>query len=140
LAYLIDTCIISQLIATKPSLTVIRWLESVPEENCFLSVLTIGELKKGVSKLNLTESKKVSIAKWLEEAVIERFSGRILPVSTEIALKWGELLADSEKKGKVVPAIDGLIAATAMCHALIVATRNVKDFSATKVSLFNPWN
>jgi len=136
--YLLDTCLVSEVVKKKPDSTVIQWLKAQNEECCFLSVLTLGELQKGISRLS-DGQKKRTLQTWVDTDLRQRFSGRILSVDTDVAEHWGELSAQAEKTGRVIPAIDGLIAATAAAYGLTVVTRNTKDIEPTAVSLLNPW-
>ena len=140
MSYLIDTCVISELIKAKPHLGVIEWFNKVDENLLFLSVITIGELEKGISKLGLNESNKRSkIEKWFKKDLIPRFENRIIPIDSEIALKWGLVLGENEKNGIKIPVLDGLIGATALVHNLTVVTRNVEDINFTGALIINPW-
>jgi predicted nucleic acid-binding protein len=138
LKYLLDTCTISELVKKKPAKTVVEWINSCDEEMLFLSVLTIGEIQKGIAKV-ADAIRKRNLQLWLDTELTERFSGRILPVSQEVALTWGLITGEAELQGTIAPAIDGLIAATAVTHNLTVATRNVTDFIATGARTLNPW-
>jgi predicted nucleic acid-binding protein len=112
--------------------------EALAAEDVFLSVLTLGELKKGIEKLKVSARKR-SLMDWFDRIVLTS-QARILPIDSETAIIWGEIIAKAERKGKPVPAIDGLIAATALRHGLHLMTRNVADFEATGVMLINPWS
>ena len=136
--YLIDTCILSELIKARPSEKVIEWVSSKSEENFYLSVLTVGEIQKGISKL-ADSKKKEKLQSWITIDLKDRFTGRILDIDLVVAQKWGEMQGNAEKQGLVMPAIDALIAATAVCHGLIVVTRNIQDMHHSGARLFNPW-
>jgi toxin FitB len=137
--YLLDTSLISELVKNKPQRSVLDWVESCEEESLFLSVLTLGELQKGVIKLPQTK-KREFLQSWISNNLTERFRGRILAVDEEVAVLWGRIQGEAEKRGKPMPAIDSLIAATGLVHHLIVVTRNSSDIEQSGVSLFNPWN
>jgi toxin FitB len=137
--YLLDTSLISELVKNKPQRSVLDWVESCEEESLFLSVLTLGELQKGVIKLPQTK-KREFLQSWISNNLTERFRGRILTVDEEVAVLWGRIQSEAEKRGKPMPAIDSLIAATGLVHHLIVVTRNSSDIEQSGVSLFNPWN
>jgi toxin FitB len=137
--YLLDTSLISELVKNKPQRSVLDWVESCEEESLFLSVLTLGELQKGVIKLPQTK-KREFLQSWISNNLTERFRGRILAVDEEVAVLWGRIQSEAEKRGKPMPAIDSLIAATGLVHHLIVVTRNSSDIEQSGVSLFNPWN
>jgi toxin FitB len=136
--YLLDTCVISELIRPVPSTIVTEWIDCHDEEVFFLSVITLGEIEKGISKL-AEGKKKMQLQVWLADELPERFKGRILSVTTEVALCWGGILGDSEKKGKTLPVVDALIAATAITNELTLVTRNTSDMRASGASLFDPW-
>ncbi len=137
--YLLDTCVVSELIKKKPERTVVDWIKSKDEMTLFLSVLTIGELQKGITKLD-DSRKKQRLIGWLESDLVKRFEKRILPVSEAIAIKWGEIQGIAEQSGKKMPVIDSLIAATGITHDLQVITRNIIDMKVSGVNLFNPWD
>jgi predicted nucleic acid-binding protein len=136
--YLLDTCVISELVRKDPDLHVVEWIDSCPEEDLFLSTLTIGELCKGIAKLPLS-AKKEQLLRWVEFDLIDRFADRIVDIDLDTAKIWGKIQADAEQKGKAMPAIDSLIAATGLARDLVIVTRNSKDMEHSGVSLFNPW-
>lgn len=136
--YLLDTNVISELVAPQPNPNVTDWIESVAPESVFLSVITVGELRRGIEKLRDSRRKR-KLSEWLSADLLIRFADQILPIDIDVALTWGELVAAAEKIGKPIPAIDSLIAATAVRGQLTLVTRNVQDFRAAGVSLFNPW-
>lgn len=136
--YLLDTCAISELVKAKPRKTVVEWIEGCDEDAVFLSVLTLGEIQKGIAKLT-DERRKTKIQRWLDSDLRDRFAERILPVSEEVALTWGNLEGEAEAKGKPIPAIDGLIGATAIANNLTVVTRNVDDIGATGARTLDLW-
>lgn len=136
--YLLDTCVISELIAKKPSKKVIDWIDNIEQESVYLSVITIGEIRKGIEKL--PESKrKVSIHKWLNDELLIRFQGKILVIDTSVMLVWGELSGRLDIEGKRMPAIDSLIAATAIHYNCSLVTRNQDDFKNVALTIINPW-
>ena len=101
--------------------------------------MTFGEIEKGVEKL-ANDSKKKKLKLWLEDDLKQRFEGRIIPIDLNVALKWGQVQAMSELAGKALPAIDGLIAVSAIANNCIVVTRNTSDMEQSSAELFNPWN
>lgn len=134
--YLIDTNVISELIKTKQDGQVLQWFEAVTHKNLYLSVLTIGEIRKGIGKIaDVRRKEKVRI--WLDQELTGWFADRILPIDQQVANKWG--LIQSELN-RVLPAIDSLIAATALHFDLILVTRNVKDFNYSGLEVINPFN
>lgn len=136
--YLLDTCIVSELIKDDPEIKVANWVSEAPETSLYLSVLTLAELHKGIEKL--PESKrKDKLHKWVNSDLRERFKNRILDFDLKSATKWGEIQGQAEIVGRPMPLIDGLIAATGISNDLIVVTRNVKDMEQSGVTIFNPW-
>lgn len=138
MSYLIDTCCISELVKKKPNPNVVKWFADQDEFAMFLSVITFGELKKGIEKLPDSKKKK-ELNRWVKEDLKQRFKNRVLNITIEQMNKWGEILAAVEKGGKPLPAIDSLIAATALTHDLSVVTRNTKDMEGSGVEVINPW-
>jgi toxin FitB len=136
--YLLDTCLISELVKKEPNPAVVNWLDEQDEQTLFLSVLNLGELQKGISKLP-DGSKKNELQAWVALDLVERFTGRILEIDLETALCWGRLQGEAEQAGVKLPVMDSLIAATASAHGLIVVTRNVRDIERCRVRVFNPW-
>ena len=136
--YLLDTCVISELIKKSPSLKVVQWVSQVEEANLFISVLTIGEIHKGIEKLPKSK-KKDKQHKWVNGDFQERFNKRIINFDLQTATVWGQIQAHSEQLGKALPAIDGQIAATGISYGLTVVTRNAADMEVSGVALLNPW-
>ena len=136
--YLLDTCVISELVKIRPSKKVIDWITQNNEENFYVSSLTFGEIHKGIEKLSKS-IRKNTLHQWVEHDLKERFRNRILNVDLNVAMVWGKIQAKTELDGKPIPAIDGLIAATGMAHNLIVVTRNIADMEQSGVTLLNPW-
>lgn len=134
---LIDTCVLSELRRPTGSARVAASFAVLADDEVFLSVLTIGELRKGIDRLRAGKKKR-GLEQWLRQLVAVA-SDRILPINLETAVLWGELAAKLEKTGRPLPAIDCLIAATAIQHGLHLMTRNVADFEPTGVLLINPW-
>ena len=136
--YLLDTCLISELVKKEPNPAVVSWLDEQDEQKLFLSVLNLGELQKGISKLP-DGTKKNELQAWVALDLVERFTGRILEIDLETALCWGRLQGEAEQAGEKLPVMDSLIAATATAHGLVVVTRNVRDIERCGVRVFNPW-
>jgi toxin FitB len=135
--FLLDTNVISEPKQKQPNEKVLEWLDAQDESKLFLSVITIGEIRKGISKLD-SGKKKAALEKWLEKLRM-RFSRRILLLSERTFLVWGKMYGEFEKKGVLRPAFDSLLEATALEHDLIFVTRNVKNFQNTQVTILNPW-
>lgn len=136
--FLLDTCVISELVASQPNPAVVRWVDSADEDRLYLSVITIGEIKRGIVKL-ANSKRKSALQEWLEGNLLIRFRDKILPIDTAVMLVWGQLAADLEKQGKPMPAIDSLIAATCLLRRLDLVTRNEIDFAHSGVKVINPW-
>ena len=136
--YLLDTCIISEMVKPKPERTVVEWLLDQNETDLYVSVLTFGELHRGIERLPGSR-KKESLHAWVENDLKERFSNRTLDINIIVAKIWGRIQGVAEKKGKPMPVIDSLIAATGIAYGLIVVTRNGADTEQSGVALFNPW-
>ena len=136
--YLLDTWVISELVARQPEPKVVNWIDAIEDERIYLSVITIGEIKRGIEKLP-ESSRRQALADWLGSDLLLRFRGRILAVDTAVMLRWGELVAKMEGAGRPLPAMDSLIAALALSHNLHLVTRNEKDFQGTGMVVVNPW-
>lgn len=136
--FLLDTCVISEIIRPKPASKVVKWIRNQDESNFFISVLTFGELHKGVEKL--AESKRrEELHNWVENDLKERFWNRVIDIDLHVAMQWGKIQGIAEKAGRPMPAIDSLIAASGITHHLTVVTRNTADMTKSGVALFNPW-
>jgi toxin FitB len=136
--FLLDTNVISELVRRKPEPRVTMWVEATDEMLLHLSVLTLGEIRKGIASLR-DASRRVTLGAWLDSDLSVRFANRILPIDEAVADRWGRLAAKLEASNSPLPVIDGLLAATALQYNLTLVTRNVKDVTATGVPLFNPW-
>jgi toxin FitB len=136
--FLLDTNVISDLIRPRPEPKVTAWIEATSESLLYLSVLTLGEIRKGITSLR-DSPRRVVLEAWLGSDLAVRFANRILPVDESVADRWGRIAADSAAEGSPLSVIDGLLAATALHHNLTLVSRNVKDFATTRVPLFNPW-
>jgi len=134
-SYLLDTNVVSETIRKQPNKLVIEWLEQVPAGALFISVLTVGEIRKGIEKLS-ERKRREKLRLWLEHELTAWFGGRMLPIDLAVADRWGRLLAETDRP---VPSIDSLIAATALHHELRLVTRNAKDFGYPGLEVINPW-
>jgi len=135
LSYLLDTNIVSELARSKPERRVTDWFAQVADESLFLSVLTLGELRQGVESLPIGV-KRERLRLWLETDLPSWFGPRLLPVDAAVADRWGRLRAGARR---TPPAVDGLIAATALHHDLRLVTRNTTDFRFPGLDVVNPW-
>lgn len=135
MSYLIDTNVISELRkGARADLRVVDWFAGLAEDDLYLSVLTVGEIRKGIERIRLRDRRAAaSLERWLHE-VIDAHRDRILPIDQTVAEEWGRLNVPDP-----LPVVDGLLAATAAVHGLVLATRNVKDLLRTGVSLLNPF-
>ena len=136
--YLLDICAVSELVARNPSDKVVEWLDGLDPEQVYLSVLTIGEIRKGIQKLPDSQ-RKAELHEWLACDLMDQFQGRIISIDTEVMLTWGRLVGDLESKGRKLAAMDSLIAAIVLHEGLTLVTRNEEDFKHAEISLANPW-
>ena len=145
--YLLDTCVISELVAKQPNPRVVNWVDSIEETRLHLSVITIGEIRKGIEKLPDSRrtpalaggTRETTLREWLDDQLLARFSERIMPLDVQTLLEWGKLTATLEAKGKPISAMDSLIAASALSRGLVLVTRNEDDFKHAGVTIVNPW-
>jgi toxin FitB len=138
MTYLLDTPVVSELIRREPNESVLEWLAAQAEDTLFLSVLTLGELQKGISKLADSE-RKTRLAMWLAHDLAVRFSQRLLPVDVAVASAWGTLQGESLQRGTPLPVVDCLLTATARVHNLTIVTRNVADLRRCGATVLDPW-
>lgn len=137
MAYLLDTCLLSEVWKPAPNGGVIDWLSKSSEEDLFLSVLTLGELKKGIDRLPSGKKRDRITSDY--GSLRARFSSRVLPITEVVAERWGALAAAAAGAGKHLHVVDGLIAATALVAGLTIVTRNVGDFAPAPVPVLDPW-
>jgi toxin FitB len=136
--YLLDTNVISEFIAKSPNSNIIDWIDGLDPNTVYLSVITIGEIRKGIVKL-APSKRRADLEAWLTHDLRYRFQGRIVEITVEIMLLWGDLVGHMEKEGKPLPAMDSLIAAMALQGNFCLVTRNTADFRDTGVNVVNPW-
>jgi predicted nucleic acid-binding protein len=134
-SYLLDTNVLSELKRKKPDPSVLDWFAGKPASTLYLSVLTLGELRKGIEKLADTK-RRVVLNDWVETELLSFFVGRVINIDTQVADRWGQLTATTARP---LPAIDSLLAATALVHGLQLVTRNLRDFKDMGVQVINPW-
>lgn len=138
MSWLLDTCAISAYVKKSPAPDVIQWLDEQDEASLFISVVTVGEIEKGILKLRTTDTRRSQkLTAWLGK-VEQRFAGRILPLDAAALHAWAQIAASAEIAGRKLPVMDGLIMATAQCHGLTVVTRNTEDFRSYP-QVFDPW-
>jgi predicted nucleic acid-binding protein len=138
LNYLLDTCVISELVKPNPDKNVVNWIQDTPTERLFLSIITIGEIRKGLTKLPDSKRKDL-LTNWLN-SLLEDYQNRIISIDLTVAENWGIIQGKSEKKGLAMPSIDSLIADIAYTHNLVLVTRNVDDFETSDLPIKNPWS
>lgn len=134
---LLDTCVLSDLRRSDGNPRVRMSVENYPDSDLFISVLSLGEIIKGIGLLAPGE-KKEGLQRWIQ-GIEQNYADRMLPIDGETSRIWGEITARARAQGITVPAVDGLIAATALRYGLHLMTRNTADFAATGVLLTNPW-
>lgn len=137
--FLLDTNVISELVAKQPNSRVIQWVDSLDPNSVYLSVITIGELRKGIEKLP-DSKRKDTLRMWLSDDLLSRFSGRILALDIPVMLTWGAVVGKLERGGQPLPALDSLIAALTLHYHCTLATRNEDDFRAAGINIINPWS
>ena len=136
--FLLDTNVISELVKAKPEARVTNWIDATDETLLYLSVLTLGEIRKGIAALPHS-ARRAALEAWLDHDLMLRFSDRILPIDQQVADRWGRMAGSAAARKSPLPVIDGLFAATAQQHDLIFVTRNTRDIAATGVQAFDPW-
>ncbi len=138
MSWLLDTCVLSEYARKAPAPQVISWLDEQAEESLFISVISLGEIEKGILKLAATDPRRSQkLTAWLGQ-VEQRFTGRILPLAVAELRVWAQIASRAELAGQPLPLLDALLMATAQCHGLTIVTRNEKDFLPAP-QLFNPW-
>lgn len=138
--FLLDTNVISEFARSdnKPNQNVKAWLEATDPDSLYASVLTVGEIRRGIEKLQ-AGSRRTLLENWLAKDLRQWFANRLLVIDEAVAIRWGVLTAEASRKGTPLAVIDGLLSATALEHNLTIVTRNSADFLATGVALLNPW-
>jgi predicted nucleic acid-binding protein len=135
--YLLDTCLLSELVKPVPHAAVLEWMAAQQAENLFVSAMTLGELERGVMKLPPSR-RRHELTTWMTQVALD-FEDRVLPFDHETAHVWADMCARTEAKGRPLAAFDSIIAATAIQKGLTVVTRNERDFEPAGVPLMNPW-
>ena len=138
MSWLLDTCALSEYAKKAPAPEVIAWLDEQDEASLFISVITLGEIEKGILKLRKAAPRRSQKLTALLGKVEQRFAGRILPLDAAALHVWAQIAAHAELAGRPAPVMDVLLMATAQCHGLTIVTRNAQDF-AQYPQVFNPW-
>ena len=138
MAYLLDTCTISEMVSVKPNAKVLKWFESQSEKTLYLSIITIGEIEKGIYQLAQSK-KRLRLETWLFDELAPSFQGRLLGIDRKLLTTWAKMTAQLKTKGMNRQSFDSLIEAAALHHQLILVTRNVKNFQNSQVTILNPW-
>ena len=137
--FLLDTNVISEFAKPVREERVLSWMARQAPADLHLSTITLGELVRGVVRMPEGRRRR-ELAHWIHEAIPHEFRGRLLPFDEATAVTWGEIMGTGDRGGRRPPAVDAQIAATAIRHGLVLATRNTTDFRAIGVALFNPWD
>jgi predicted nucleic acid-binding protein len=136
---LLDTNVLSEFNRRgDPNPLVKQWLEAADTGSLYVSVLTLAGIRFGVELLPQSK-RRTQLEEWLDRDLPEWFDDRNLPVHRSIADRWGVLRAQAQMKGRPLSVVDGLLAASALQHNLTIVSRNVSDFTAVGVAVFNPW-
>ncbi len=136
--FLLDTNVVSEWVKPQPAPGVVTWLADADEDQLFISVITIAELRHGIERL-AQGRRRQRLGEWLDVELLERFADRVLAIDAAVANAWGVIVAERERKGRPIGAVDAFVAATARVHELTLVTRNVADFGSSVTSLVNPW-
>jgi predicted nucleic acid-binding protein len=137
-SFLLDTDVVSEWVKSRPDRSVVAWLAAVDEDQVFISVVTLAELRYGIERM-APSRRRNRLAQWLRDDLPLRFDGRVLSIDPIVADVWGKVVARSEAAGRPIGAMDAFIAATAEAHGLTLVTRNVPDFEASIKAIINPW-
>ena len=138
MSWLLDTCALSEYAKKAPAPEVIAWLDEQDETSLFISVISLGEIEKGILKLRASDPRRSQKLTAWRGKLEQRFAGRILPLNAAALHVWAQIAAHADLAGQPVPVMDGLLMATAQCHGLTVVTRYVQDF-ALYPQVLNPW-
>jgi len=138
MSFLLDTCVISELVSKRPDPDVVSWIDRLDPDSVYLSVVTIGEIQKGIEKLRDLKRKR-ALENWLRDELLVRFQDRLAVLDVGVLLQWGTLAGRLEAQGTPMPAMDSLIAAAALHGHFVLVTRNEDDFARSGVQILNPW-
>lgn len=136
---LLDACVVSELIAREPEPRVLAWLDALDPRSVHLSVITLGEIQRGIARLPASR-RRTTLERWLDDDLVPRFDRQILAIDASVMRTWGNIVAEAEASGRSLPLTDSLIAATAIAHRCQLATRNGRDFEGTGVAIVDPWS
>ena len=136
--YLLDTCVLSEFTRRKPDEKAIQWIDSLDEEMLFISVITVGEIQRGIERLP-DSHRKTELLVWMNTELLTRFAERMVAIDAPTMFLWGSLVARMESSGQPMGVMDSLILASALQNNLIIATRNVTDFLPGGVQVIDPW-
>jgi len=136
--YLLDTNVLSEGVAPRPNPAVLAWGLQQSSLDLFVSVLSLGEIRKGI-ELRFQDARRSVLENWLGALLPAEFRGRILPIDDNVALEWGRITAEGQRQGRVLPTTDGLLVATAIVHGLTLVTRNERDCAGRGAPTLNPW-
>lgn len=136
--YLLDTNVVSELVARRPQPRVVEWVDARDPDEMYLSVITIGELHRGIAKLPDSERRR-KLEAWVRDELVPGFRDHILTLDVEAMRAWGTLCGVLDRAGKKLPALDSLIAALAIHHDCALVTRNESDFAVAELQVINPW-
>jgi predicted nucleic acid-binding protein len=135
---LLDTNVLSEVTRPHPAPRVLEWLDALDEDQTFISVISLAEIRRGIVLLDKGR-RRDALAEWLAEDLPQRFDRRVIAVDQPIALAWGDLMGAAKRSGRGMSSMDGLIAATAIAYDLTLATRNIRDFEGWGIELLDPW-
>jgi predicted nucleic acid-binding protein len=137
--YLLDTNVLSEPSKPNPNRAVTAWAEEQPRDTLAVSAISLGEVRFGIELLD-HGAQRAKLERWLKGSILDYFHGRVLAVSKRVALKWAQLAAADQKRGRSLDIADGLLLATAAVHGLTIVTRNERDFEGRGVPILNPWS
>jgi toxin FitB len=138
--YLLDTDVVSELMRPRPNRRVSAWVEATPEDLLHLSVISLGEIRKGIDLLGEDDPRRAALQTWLHRDLRVRFAGRLLSFDDQVAERWGQIEAVARRKHVTIPTLDAQLAATALHYGLTFATRNTAHIRHIAVPAFNPWS
>ena len=136
MSLLLDTNVLSEWAAPKPDRGVLDWLNALEEERVFISAISAAEINRGI-RLLPAGKRQALLQAWFEDELLQRFEGRCLMVDLPTSLRWGTLMAETQRSGQ---ALDAFIAAAASVHGMTLATRNTRHFAGCGIELINPWS